>query len=533
VRVRDILPLHRDFDRIWPMCGESGLDNEVRGIDALETSYSPYWSTPNDFIITTGYCMSNGDTTVENWINVLHQRGVAGLGIKIGLFLDELPPSASLIADEKKFPVLFIPPDLKYEDILRPILARLLEEEQLNLPALDSFKTALSNLSGGGYAVDSLMRLLRRYIDHPVELIRNYSFDPVAAHNILDASNAKNFLRKNIETLHPQESYSVLSGGAGKYAVFKINSAIESMAFLAVMLLEGESLPRAGIAIIQEALPLLAICLLSKKAPVLGSSESAEGFFADVIDGFYENLEGDMRQDASRLNIDIYADRLLWIMEFAEKNPDRCDSRLKAASEYLGGTGEPFVLACKWTAPCQSRLLFVSDSKSIHDAGHLREMLLGLRAHVRKIHKNAQCDIGVSGVTSAANLSTAYNEAKLSLEIGRKLDAKAHVYFYESYKIYRLLSEMWGMPALSGLYKDTMGRLVKNDAEKGSNLVNLLMALTDRDFNISAAASQLGLNRKTLKKHMDLIGDIARLDMDKLENRIVMSLMSRMKKILD
>jgi purine catabolism regulator len=299
------------------------------------------------------------------------------------------------------------------------------------------------------------------------------------------------------------------------------------------MLREGQPLPRAGIAIIQEALPLLAVCLLSKKAPASGSPESAEDFFADVIDGVYENREGDMREDASRLKIDICAERVLWIVEFAEKNPERADSRFKVVSEYLGASGEPFVLACKGAAHCQSRLSFVSDSKSAHCAGRLRELLRGLRAHVRKIHKNAQCDIGVSGAASAANLAAAYNEAKLSLEIGRKLDAKSHVYFYESYKIYRLLSETWGMPTLSGLYKDTMGRLVRNDAEKGSNFANLLMALTDCGFNVSAAAARLGLNRKTLKKHMDLMSDIARLDMDKLENQIVMSLMSLMKKILD
>jgi hypothetical protein len=65
MKVRDIPALHQDFDRIWTMCGEAGLDNEVKGIDALETSYSPYWSSPNDFIVTKGYCMSNGDTTED------------------------------------------------------------------------------------------------------------------------------------------------------------------------------------------------------------------------------------------------------------------------------------------------------------------------------------------------------------------------------------------------------------------------------------------------------------------------------------
>jgi purine catabolism regulator len=535
MKVRDILTLHQSSGRIWTLCGEAGLDNEIKGIDALETSYSPYWSSPNDFIVTTGYCMSNGDTTVENWINIFLQRGVAGLGIKLGLFLDELPLAASALADKNKFPVLFIPPDLKYEDILRPILARLLEEEQLGLAALEGFKVALSHLSAGGYTFDTIVRLLQRYVECPIELLWNHSFDPIAPYNALNAYNVKNFLRKNIHKLHPQETYSALIGNAGKYSVFKITSAFETIAFLTVMLKGEGSLSRAQIAMIQETLPLLAICLLTKTGPVAPSaSQSAETFFSDILNGIYESREHEIKEDAAHLKIDFLGDRVLWIMEFVEKNWEHHDRYLKTAAEYLENCGESFIHVNRGTSLYKNRPVFISDSPTVRDAQRLQDLLCGLRSHIRKSHKNVQCDIGVSETAgSLLQLGVSYDEAKFSLEMGKKLAGKSHVYFYKSYRIYHLLSETWEMPTLSSLYKNTLGRLALHDLENESDFSNLLLVLTDCGFNVSSAANELGVNRKTLKKHVALIGDIVRLDMDNLENQIVLNLMSRMKKILD
>jgi purine catabolism regulator len=470
---------------------------------------------------------------------------VAGLGIKLGLFLDELPLAASVLADKNKFPVLFIPPDLKYEDILRPILAKLLEEEQLGLAALDGFKVALGHLSASGYTLNALVRLLQKYVECPIELLWNHSFDPIIHYNALNAYNVKNFLRKNIYKLHPQENYSVLIGNTGKYSVFKINSALETIAFLTVML-KGECvLSRAQIAMIEETLPLLAICLLSKNGPVAPNSpDSAENFFLDILEGIYEDREHEIKEDASHLKIDFLRDRVLWIVEFVGKKLEHYDHYLNTAAEYLEARGESFVSvnpknvnpknASPRRALQESRPVFISDSPNIRDPQNLQDLLCGLRAHIRKSHKNVHCDVGVSETAaSLLQLGTSYDEAKFSLEMGKKLADKSHIYFYKSYRIYHLLSEVWEMPALSHLYKNTMGRLALYDLENDSDFSSLLLVLTDCGFNISSAADKLGINRKTLKKHVDLIGEIVRLDMSKLENQTVLNLMSRMKKILE
>jgi purine catabolism regulator len=534
VRVRDILTLHRDFDGIWPLCGEAGLDNEVRGIEELETYDTAYLTNPGDFVVTSGYCMSNGDASVENWIKIFLQRGVAGLGIKLGLFLDELPLDAYKTANESGFPVLFIPPDLKNEDILRPILSKLLKDEELDIPALDSFKTSLGSMSGGEYTLDSIIGLLRKHINYPIELVWNNSFDPINRQNVLNAYNARNFLRKKINKIHPQEAYAVLTGSAGKYSIFKINSALETMAFLTVLLKSDQSLSRSQVAMIQEALPMLAVCLLSKRVPMPNSPKSPEIFLSDVMDGVYIDREREIKEDASYLKIDFYAGRVLWMVEFAEKDPERYNSCLQAAIEFFDASGWVFTYLHNRTALHKNKPVFISDSNDLLDSKRLRDLLCGMRAHIRKIRRNVQCNVGVSGVAASLDqMGSAYDEAEFSLKMGKRLSERSHIHFYDSYKIYHLLSETWGMPILSGVYKNTMRRLADYDAENKTGLTDLILALNDCGFSISGAAKSLGINRKTMKNRIDLIGRVIGIDIYQPENQIVMKLMSRMKKILD
>jgi purine catabolism regulator len=515
------------------MCGEAGLDNEVKGIEVLETYDTAYLANPGDFVVTTGYCMSNGDASVENWIKIFLQRGVAGLGIKLGLFLDELPLGAYKTANENKFPILVIPQDLKHEDILRHVLTKLLDDEQMDIPAVDHFRSALHRMSEEGFALDAIIRLLRKHIDCPIELVWNNSFDPINMDNALNAYNVKNFLQKKINKLHHQEPYAALTGNDGKYLVFKINSTLETMAFLTVTLKPGQSPARAQIAMIQEALPMLAVCLLSQKAPMPDSPKSPESFLCDIIDGAYNNREHEAREDASLLRMDFYRDRVLWMTEFAESGAERHKRYVGAAVEFFENSTEPFVYLHNKTALHRNKPIFVSDSAAARDPKQLRELLCGMRSHIRKIFKNAQCNVGVSETAhSLDGLGRAYDEAEFSLKMGRKLDEKSHIYFYDSYKIHHLLSQTWGMPTLSGLYKNTVGRLALHDARNGTDLVGLLLAMDDSNFNISRAAEKLGVNRKTLKNRFGSICQIVGLDLYQPENQIVMKLMSRMKKIL-
>jgi purine catabolism regulator len=535
MKIREILTWYQDFDGIHVICGEGGLDNEIRGIEALETNETAYLTNPGDFVYTSGYCMSNGDVSAENWIKIFLQRGVVGLGIKLGLFLDELPLNVYKIANENNFPVLSIPQDVKQEDIVRPIVAKLLEDEQLDNSVWDSFAVALCNISNHEhYTLDSVIKLLRKYIEYPIELVWNNSFEPINVQNILTANNSRNFLHNRVNTLHPAANYTVLSGDTNKYSIFKINNALETIAFLTVILNTEQMLSRVQIAMIQEILPMLTVCLLCRKSSPLKSPKSPGDFLGDVIDGVYDNWKHEMRENALYLNIDFQTKRVLFMIEFVENDQERYERYLRATVEFFEHIGKLFVYVRNKTALHKNKPVFVGESKDMLDIKQLQNTLSALRIHLRKKFKNMQCDIGVSDVVHSLDmLENAYNKAEFSLQIGKKLDENSHIYFYDTYKVYHLLSEIWGMPTFSKIFKNTIGRILAYDEVNKSSLVDDLITIVDCDFSINRSSRVFNVDPKTLKKRLEHICSITCLDMQQVDNQVIMSIMSRMKKIID
>lgn len=119
ITVEDILRLD---EKIAVLHGESGVSRRVAYIDVVEIPEGMHWTNANDFIITTGYCFASDEALLELLVRTLIRRGCAGLGIKIGRYIDSIPDRIANIAEENAFPIIRIPMHFSYRDISRPLL---------------------------------------------------------------------------------------------------------------------------------------------------------------------------------------------------------------------------------------------------------------------------------------------------------------------------------------------------------------------------------------------------------------------------
>ena len=117
--VEDILSIDKG---IHVLCGHSGIHNPIEYIDIIEIPEGMYWANKGDFIITTGYFFSSNISQMDMLLRTLIQRGVVGLGIKLGKYLDSIPSTISDLCNSKSFPLLQIPLHLSYRDITQPVL---------------------------------------------------------------------------------------------------------------------------------------------------------------------------------------------------------------------------------------------------------------------------------------------------------------------------------------------------------------------------------------------------------------------------
>ncbi len=125
MKIEDILKLD---DQLTILHGEAGVKRHVAYIDVVEIPEGMHWTNAHDFIITTGYFFATSEPLLELLVRTLIRRRCAGLGIKIGRYLDKIPDSVAKIAEENAFPIIRIPMHFRYREISRPLLKVMMAE---------------------------------------------------------------------------------------------------------------------------------------------------------------------------------------------------------------------------------------------------------------------------------------------------------------------------------------------------------------------------------------------------------------------
>src|SRR3712207_6690528 len=103
------------------VAGERGVERLVRGANVLEDANIVRWMRGGELLLTTGYTFRDDPTHLSRLVPALAKRELAGLVIKLGLYLDAFPPSAELVANELDFPVIGLPSTVMFNDILSEV----------------------------------------------------------------------------------------------------------------------------------------------------------------------------------------------------------------------------------------------------------------------------------------------------------------------------------------------------------------------------------------------------------------------------
>lgn len=109
-----------DLTKLYPnmtyLCAPTGGRQVIRYIDIVEIPEGSAWTSPGDFIITTGYFIQSPDD-FERLVTRLIDNHVVGLGIKIGKYVHDIPETVCELAEANRFPILSIPMEMSYRDI--------------------------------------------------------------------------------------------------------------------------------------------------------------------------------------------------------------------------------------------------------------------------------------------------------------------------------------------------------------------------------------------------------------------------------
>ncbi|MBM7573452.1 PucR family transcriptional regulator [Aquibacillus albus] len=112
------------------LAGHGGLDNLINHVSVIEVPDAHQWFRGNELFLTAFYTIRDDVKVQIELLENLKQKGSAALGICYpGLYYNQLSEDTKSKANELNIPIIEVPTDVAYIDIISPILKEI-EREQ-------------------------------------------------------------------------------------------------------------------------------------------------------------------------------------------------------------------------------------------------------------------------------------------------------------------------------------------------------------------------------------------------------------------
>jgi PucR family transcriptional regulator, purine catabolism regulatory protein len=481
------------------LAGAAGMDRRVTRLNVMEVPDIGAWVKPDEFLLTTAYPLRDRPEALPALIEDLDAKGLAGLGIKLGRYLDEVPAEMLAVADRLGFPIVQLPDGVSFDEIFNEVLTGILNRQAQRLERSERVHRAFLQLVLRGKGLPEIVRDLADLLDGPAVIVDKDGC--VLAHARLDdigLDPAPARLRLDLDTRRAQVDGSdrelgfvaaTISGGAREHGyVLGISGA--------------ESEPDDVIAL--ENAATVAALELTKRLEVQAVEDKYRSDLMHDLLREVDDLDDVLRRAAG---FGWQLDRRLIVLvvrldrRTAPVVPDEVVRRAP-----LVGVIRPAVID---RDPGAAVVRFSNEVVIVTGAFDGPDGRGEARDFLRRLADQANRSVGgtVSAglsrpVTEVTDIARAYEQASRALTIGRRVHGDGAVAHFDDLGVYRVLSLVEDDAELRSFAEEVLGDLAADDAT-AADLRRTLQALLDTGGNVAEAARQLHFHYNTLRYRID------------------------------
>ncbi|WP_329083889.1 MULTISPECIES: PucR family transcriptional regulator [unclassified Streptosporangium] len=458
------------------IAGERGLDRVVQRLNVMEVPDVLAWVKPHELLLTTGYPLRNTPQSLGRLVADLDERGLAALAIKLGRYLDELPEEMVEQADRLGFPLIQLPDDVGFDDILNQVLTDILNRQAAVLARAEEAHRALVQvvLAGGGLRevtaeVAGLLGVGVAVLDGMGHVLAAAGpVEHVAA--LRDASDASGAP----EGRHT--SVPVVAGGHHHGRIVACGPV--------------GSIGDSDVGILERAATVAALVVTRQEAVNAVESKYRADFLRDVLTG----RAGGSERVASRARAfgwDLQRPVTVLVAELDPEGDERA-AQDRLVTCWTGAMRRHDARGA--VAGFSHEVVTIVDASV--DAGRLAKDAAAAFAESLP----ATFSTGASRTAVGAEaLPEAYGQALKAARVGRQLHGNGAVAHFDQLGVYRLLSLVNDTSELHAFVRETLGPLASDDDAENADLRRTLQVLLETNLNVAETARRLHFHYNTLR----------------------------------
>jgi PucR family transcriptional regulator, purine catabolism regulatory protein len=502
--------------------GHDGLARSVRAVNVMEVPDILDWVQPDELLLTTAYPLRGDPEALDALVPRLAERGLAGIAVKPARYIESIPAAMIAAADRHAFPLIELPADAAFNEIIQAVLTVILDTQAARLERSAAIHDRFTRivLSGGG--LRQIAEALAEFVGRPVSIVdaqgvvawRTSDDAPGPGAGGADGAIGVADARADVASAIVQP----IQVGGDHYGTILVAA-------------DGRPLSPDRLESIEYAATVAALRQVQARAVAEADRRFQAVCLEELVTGHVTDRSVLMER-ATAFAWDLATPRAVVLAE-AEATAGRPVSSLagtaeeasmrsrlaEAARAGLGGA------AIVWERSHEiGALVPASDPQALREAG------AALRSEAARRLPGVAVGIGIGrAAPDPLDLHASFAEARRALAIGRWGHGPGGLTVFEDLGVDRLLVSV--PDGEIGAFCDAvLGRLEAYDAARGTSLVATLETfLASR--NAALAARQLYLHYNTLKNRLDRIEEVIGPYLDDPDRCLSLALALRLRRL--
>ncbi|WP_028088106.1 helix-turn-helix domain-containing protein [Dorea longicatena] len=526
------------FPKMKLLCGEKGLDLEVKGIRIIEIEDMERYLTGGEILITSFQVyLSCNDREVEQHFEDLVKSDISGFIVKKRKEYDPTGRRLSLLEKHcKKYeiPLVEISEDSYYWGIIRYVMIQVFDKDTARLKYFkithDSFNTFILKNNGSSNTASDIIKFLSIMIENPVVLYYGNLNCMVST----NSDNSKLILSDEIQPYKPNiitkfQYMKQMKGSCVQYVVkFAILSEVEIYITITE---ENRELTELDYMAIENAIINLQYGFLSEFA----QDEVKKKYQRDIVHNILNGLLSSKEMTEAALQLGMKESDTYRVVDFhtIKKNVQRkyTKEQLQEVGVIVGELMHLLpdaliyrnmdqIVMIQQVDSNQTELEYQKEMEEVEDV--IQRSIL-----YRKKDTDFQIGIGKS-VEGYQRLKESYHEASRAIkyiDIIRQVtgDKNKSVVHYSNLGFFQIFGEIDDVTELERYIPETLKKLYLYDDEHKGELITTLQMYLRNNQSIKKTADAMFVHYRTISYRLEKIKQISGINFDNANEVLAVS----------
>ena len=526
------------FPKMKLLCGEKGLDLEVKGIRIIEIEDMERYLTGGEILITSFQVyLSCNDREVEQHFEDLVKSDISGFIVKKRKEYDPTGRRLSLLEKHcKKYeiPLVEISEDFYYWGIIRHVMMQVFDKDTARLKYFkithDNFNTFILRNNGSSNTASDIIKFLSIMIENPVVLYYGNLNCMVST----NSDNSKLILSDEIQPYKPNiitkfQYMKQMKGSCVQYVVkFAILSEVEIYITITE---ENRELTELDYMAIENAIIKLQYGFLSEFAQDEVKKKYQRDLIHNILNGLLSSKE--MTEAAAQLGmkesdtyrvVDFHTIKNNVQSKYTKEQLHEVgviESELKhLLPDALIYRNMDQIVMIQQVDSNQTELEYQKEMEEVEDV--IQRSIL-----YRKKDTDFQIGIGKS-VEGYQRLKESYHEASRAIkyiEIIRQVtgDKNKSVVHYSNLGFFQIFGEIDDVTELERYIPETLKKLYLYDDEHKGELITTLQMYLRNNQSIKKTAGAMFVHYRTISYRLEKIKQISEINFDNANEVLAVS----------